>query len=179
MDEDTKRPTRRNLYGGFCRRGSQRHHDGHQLSTIPEGHNDSTSALSIFYGAASNQASSSDQRVSDVERDAVIRELSEHFEAGRLDLAEFKERSEHAIRSRTLRNLSEVLTDLPSLAKASVERRDRFRVRPGMFVAIVIVGVFAVTVSNFATGFHHPFWFPWFLIPLAFFVTWRFRWSRW
>lgn len=122
---------------------------------------------------------SSDQRVADVDRDDVIRDLSEHFEAGRLDLAEFKERSEQAMRSRTRRDLSEVSTDLPSLAKASIERHRRLRIRPWMFVAFVIVGVFAVTVSHFAFGFHHPYWFPWFLIPLAFFVSWRFRWSRW
>jgi hypothetical protein len=70
------------------------------------------------------------------------------------------------------------LTDLPSLANASIERRDRLRIRPWIFIAIAFVVVFAVKVSNFAFGSHHSYWFPWFLIPLAFFITWRFRWSR-
>ena len=179
MDEDTKLPTRRNLFGGSCWRRSQRHHRGHQWSAIQEGQNESTSAHGSGEGATSNQVRSSEQRVSDAERDAVIRDLGEHFEAGRLDLAEFKERSEQAIRSRTRRDLSEVSTDLPSLAKASVERRDHLRVRPRMMIAIVIVAIFAVTVSNFGFEFHHHYWFPWFLVPLAFFVSWRFRWSRW
>jgi len=179
MDEDTKRPTRRNSFGGFCWPGSQRHHRGHQWYAIQDRHDDWTSAQNSDPGGSSYHASSGDQRVADVDRDAVIRDLSQHFQAGRLDLAEFKERTEQAIRSRTRRDLSEVVADLPSLVVASVERRDRLRIRPWIFIAIVIVAIFAVTVSNFASGFHHPFWFPWFLIPLAFFVSWRFRWSRW
>jgi len=109
-----------------------------------------------------------DPQVAVVDRDAVIRDLSLRFQAGRLDLAEFKERTEQAICSRTHRDLSEVLADLPTQPKGSVERRDRLRIRPWIFIAIVIVGAFVVTVSNFASGFHHPYWFPWFLIPLAF-----------
>lgn len=178
MDEMTRPPTRRNVYEGFCWRGSQRHYRRHQWSAIQERHDDSTFEQSSDHVGSFNQASGSDQRVADVDRDAVIRDLNQHFQAGRLDLAEFDERTEQALRSRTRRDLNEVLTDLPSLANASIERRDRLRIRPWIFIAIAFVVVFAVTVSNFAFGSHHSYWFPWFLIPLAFFITWRFRWRR-
>jgi hypothetical protein len=40
-------------------------------------------------------------RASDADRDAVVADLGEHFQAGRLTLAEFDERTDRALAART------------------------------------------------------------------------------
>ena len=57
-----------------------------------------------------------DIRVSDAERDLVVAELSEHFQAGRLTQDEFDDRSGLALRARTGADLSGLFTDLPTQA---------------------------------------------------------------
>src|ERR1700760_651191 len=52
-------------------------------------------------------------RVSDVERDQAVAELSEHYQAGRLTLEEFDDRSNLALRARTGNDLSALFADLP------------------------------------------------------------------
>lgn len=54
-----------------------------------------------------------DLRASDAERDGAISELSKHFQAGRLTMEEFSERSDRALQARTGRDLANLLTDLP------------------------------------------------------------------
>jgi hypothetical protein len=54
-----------------------------------------------------------DLRVSDADRDRVLAELSEHFQAGRLTAEELDERSGRALQARTGRDLAVLLTDLP------------------------------------------------------------------
>src|SRR5450755_3914378 len=56
-----------------------------------------------------------DLRISDADRNAVVSDLSEHFEAGRLSVTEFQERSEQAINARTWRDLDGIFADLPPL----------------------------------------------------------------
>ena len=53
-------------------------------------------------------------RASDADRDAVLAELSEHFQAGRLTLEEFDERSGLALQARTYGELAELTRDLPA-----------------------------------------------------------------
>ena len=53
-------------------------------------------------------------RVSDAERDQAVAELSEHFQAGRLTLEEFDERSNLALRARTGNDLVALFGDLPT-----------------------------------------------------------------
>lgn len=53
-------------------------------------------------------------RASDADRDQVLTQLSEHFQAGRLSTAEFEERSSRALQARTMGDLSGLMTDLPS-----------------------------------------------------------------
>jgi hypothetical protein len=60
-----------------------------------------------------------DLRVSDAERDAVVTELGEHFQAGRLDQAEFDERLSAAMTAKTRRQLDALLTDLPGPHQAN------------------------------------------------------------
>lgn len=59
--------------------------------------------------------SENDMRVGDTERHEVTEQLSDHFAAGRLDHAEFSERTEHALGARTRGELDDVLQDLPML----------------------------------------------------------------
>jgi Domain of unknown function (DUF1707) len=57
-------------------------------------------------------------RASDADRDAVVSDLGEHFQAGRLTLAEFDERTDRALAARTWGELRELQTDLPATRPA-------------------------------------------------------------
>jgi hypothetical protein len=57
-----------------------------------------------------------DVRVSDDERQAVVDELRVHYGAGRLDLAEFEDRTNAALTARIRGELEPLLDDLPELA---------------------------------------------------------------
>jgi hypothetical protein len=58
-------------------------------------------------------------RASDADRDAVISDLSEHFQAGRLTAAELDERTGRALTARTWGELGELAADLPALRPAA------------------------------------------------------------
>ena len=53
-------------------------------------------------------------RASDADRDAVLADLSEHFQAGRLTAGELDERTGQALAARTWGELRELLADLPA-----------------------------------------------------------------
>jgi len=53
-------------------------------------------------------------RASDADRDAVVSDLSEHFQAGRLTAAELDERTGRALTARTWGELAELAADLPA-----------------------------------------------------------------
>jgi Domain of unknown function (DUF1707) len=55
-----------------------------------------------------------EMRASDADRDAVLSELSEHFQAGRLTPEEFEDRAGRVLASRTWGELTDLLRDLPS-----------------------------------------------------------------
>ena len=55
-----------------------------------------------------------EMKASDADRDAVLSELSEHFQAGRLTAEEFDERAGQALAARTWGELRDLLRDLPS-----------------------------------------------------------------
>ncbi len=55
-------------------------------------------------------------RVSDSDRDRAVAELSEHYQAGRLTLEEFEDRSGRALQARTGGELGGLFTDLPKAA---------------------------------------------------------------
>jgi Domain of unknown function (DUF1707) len=58
-------------------------------------------------------------RASDADRDAVVSDLSEHFQAGRLTAAELDERTGRALSARTWGELTELAADLPALRPAA------------------------------------------------------------
>lgn len=119
-------------------------------------------------------------RVSDAERDHAVAELSEHFQAGRLTLEEFDDRSSQALRARTGGDLDGLFTDLPKGAAPSVlapagriaadAPAGPARPRPGRpFTArAVIACVIAVIIAgNVAGGLgSHHFGFGW-LVPVV------------
>ena len=55
-----------------------------------------------------------EMKASDSDRDAVVSDLSEHFQAGRLTAGEFDERTGRALAARTWGELRNLLTDLPA-----------------------------------------------------------------
>jgi hypothetical protein len=68
-------------------------------------------------------------RVSDADRDRAVSELSEAFQAGRITADEFDQRSAHALRARTGKELTALLEDLPvdraPATEAAVEQAHR------------------------------------------------------
>jgi DUF1707 SHOCT-like domain len=109
-------------------------------------------------------------RVSDAERHAVVDELRVHFGAGRLDLAEFEERTQAALAARVRGDLHPLLDDLPDLGPAP-EPGPPVRHRPGrqdprllhdatflthIYITLVI-SVFLVVIWA-ATGGAGGFW---------------------
>jgi hypothetical protein len=52
-------------------------------------------------------------RIGFAERDAAMKELGDHYAAGRLELAEFEERADRANLARTQADLDALFTDLP------------------------------------------------------------------
>jgi hypothetical protein len=118
-----------------------------------------------------------DLRASDADRDAVLAELSAHYQAGRLTADEFGDRSGRALAARTGQDLADVLTDLPAVRPSPPPARRR---RPGPVYMALIVTVLAVTVNvvvSIGTGSHvRVNLIPWWLVLGGFFV-WR-RYSR-
>jgi Domain of unknown function (DUF1707) len=58
-------------------------------------------------------------RASDADRDAVVSDLSEHFQAGRLTAGEFDERTGQALTAQTWGELGELVADLPAARPAA------------------------------------------------------------
>ena len=126
-------------------------------------------------------------RVSDADREAVVTELGEHFQAGRLDAAELDDRTGRALRARVRSDLDEVLTDLPRTPPASrgpqAAARPRLPLVPLLVPALVAAVLVAVTLTAGIAGggWHHHwaagiFWWPlWWLIPV---MALRLLWAR-
>jgi hypothetical protein len=112
-----------------------------------------------------------EMRASDSDRDAVVSDLSEHFQAGRLTVEEFDERTGQALAARTWGELGNVLADLPaprprSQAPATGSlsgrpRRSSGRFAPPPIAALVGIGIVAVVLVNVA---HGRWGFAWLLL---------------
>jgi hypothetical protein len=103
-------------------------------------------------------------RASDADRDAVLSELSEHFQAGRLTAAEFDERAGQALAARTWGELRDLLRDLPTAlsgpqpltAASSAASPARPSGRPAVLPVAALAGIgIAVAVS---VGVAHTGW---------------------
>jgi Domain of unknown function (DUF1707) len=110
-------------------------------------------------------------RASDADRDAVISDLSEHFQAGRLTAGELDERTGQALTARTWGELTELLADLPASrpgprasAGTSSSARPRppsARVAPPLTAALAAIGIAAVLVIV-----AHGWGLIWLLLPV-------------
>jgi Domain of unknown function (DUF1707) len=140
-------------------------------------------------------------RVSDADRDAVVTELGEHFQQGRLDRAEFDERLTQALAARTEGDLDALLADLPPVpapisVRATAPRRQPPRAAerrqppraverswPGRLPLAVPLLVAVILITTFAAGGWQHGWVPWplwWLLPIMImrFVWWRGAWRR-
>jgi Domain of unknown function (DUF1707) len=100
-------------------------------------------------------------RVSDAERDQAAAELGEHYQAGRLTLEEFDERSSRALRARTGSDLVGLFADLPTTAAPAAMTTAGVAAPAGAaggwpVVRVVLACVIAASiVGNIAGGFGH------------------------
>jgi hypothetical protein len=112
-------------------------------------------------------------RASDSDRDAVVSDLGEHFQAGRLTAEEFDERMGRALDARTWGQLRELLADLPttrlgprapatSSSSARPQRSSGRLATPPIAVLVGIVIAAAVLVNAAA---HDRWGIFWLLIP--------------
>jgi len=110
-------------------------------------------------------------KASDADRDAVLSDLSEHFQAGRLTAEEFDERAGQALAARTWGELKDPLRDLPATRRgpqvpvaaassgARPERPERpeppaGRRAPAAIAVLAVIGI-AVAVT---VGIAHSRW---------------------
>ena len=119
-----------------------------------------------------------DMRASDADRDAVVSDLSEHFQAGRLTAGEFEDRTGQALAARTWGELKALLQDLPStrpgpqapVATPSAAAPQR---RPGHRAPVPVAVLGAVAVAVVTVNAVHGHWgFLW-LVFLALFIARR------
>ncbi|HEX6524163.1 MAG TPA: DUF1707 domain-containing protein [Streptosporangiaceae bacterium] len=104
-----------------------------------------------------------DLRVSDADRDRAVSELSEAFQAGRLTMEEFEERSGQALGARTGRDLTKLLADLPrSPVPAAAAQAGgasgpplRYALPRMLFAVPLAVAVVIAAVASGQHGHHH------------------------
>jgi|HubBroStandDraft_2_1064218.scaffolds.fasta_scaffold133126_2 hypothetical protein len=99
--------------------------------------------------AASFRNVYSDQhlRVSDAERQQVVDRLADHFAEGRLDQAEFDERSSRAMNAKTRADLGGLFDDLPETGAPAVPELPRRRRRHPILTLVLIV-LIALAVAH-------------------------------
>ncbi|BBG05271.1 MULTISPECIES: DUF1707 SHOCT-like domain-containing protein [Pseudonocardia] len=109
-----------------------------------------------------------DMRIGDREREHAIEQLGRHVGDGRLDLAEFDERSGRVTAARTRPELTAVLADLPRLpdpARAAMARRAVLAVTWGPWLVTGVVCLVVWAAVALAGGGVHawPLWVlgPW------------------
>jgi DUF1707 SHOCT-like domain len=131
-------------------------------------------------------------KASDADRDAVLSDLSEHFQAGRLTAEEFDERAGRALAARTWGELKDLLRDLPttlpgprapaaassaaasSAAASSAAGPERLSGRRAPVPIPVLVGIgIAIAVS---VGIAHGWGLLW-LVFVVWFIARRLAWS--
>jgi uncharacterized protein DUF1707 len=121
-------------------------------------------------------------KASDADRDAVLSDLSEHFQAGRLTAEEFDERAGRALAARTWGELKDLLRDLPTTlpgsrvpaAASSGAQAERLSGRRAPVPIPVLVGIGIVIAVSL--GIVHVWGLLW-LVFAALFIARRLSWS--
>ena len=114
-----------------------------------------------------------EMRASDSDRDAVVSDLSEHFQAGRLTAGEFDERMGRALAARTWGELRDLLADLPATRLAPPAPAARsFSAQPwplsGRFAPplIAVLAGIGITTAVLVNVNHGRWGFIWLLLPV-------------
>jgi Domain of unknown function (DUF1707) len=115
-----------------------------------------------------------EMRASDADRDSVLSELSEHFQAGRLTAEEFDERAGQALAARTHGELRNLLRDLPATrpgpqapaapSSAAPPRRPSW---PALLPVAALAGIGIVVAVSVGVAHHRP-GFLWLLLLVLF-----------
>ena len=108
-------------------------------------------------------------RASDADRDAVVSDLSEHFQAGRLTAAELDERTGRALTAGTWGELTELASDLPALRPAAPPATPAAgrpqppagRTAPVMAAALAGLAIAAVVLVQAVHGGWGLIWLLW------------------
>jgi hypothetical protein len=126
-----------------------------------------------------------EMRASDSDRDAVVSDLSEHLQAGRLTTGEFDERMGRALAARTWGELRDLLADLPATrlaprapAARSFSAQPRplsGRSAPPLIAVLAGIGITAAVLVNVSNG---RWGFIWLLLP-ALLIARRFSCYPW
>jgi uncharacterized protein DUF1707/2TM domain-containing protein len=99
---------------------------------------------------------SPDLRAGDVDRERTVAALREHAGAGRLEVDELAERTEAALRARTLAELDALLGDLPTPRRGSHRHGCGFRAHLRAYVLVISGLVLLWAVSG--AGDPWPIW---------------------
>jgi hypothetical protein len=102
-------------------------------------------------------------RAADADRETTGERLRQHHAEGRLDTEELQERIDRCYQAKTIRDLEQLVTDLPPEPTAEARLHLR-RLRMIPLVPIVI----AILVISAATANHHGHFGFWLLILLFF-----------
>jgi len=118
-----------------------------------------------------------EMRASDSDRDAVVSDLSEHFQAGRLTAEEFDQRTERALSARSWGELTDLLADLPgtrpaprapaAMSSGTQPSPSRGRFTPPVIAALAGIGI---TVAVLVNVTHGRLGFLWLLFSVLFIV---------
>jgi Domain of unknown function (DUF1707) len=113
-----------------------------------------------------------EMKASDADRDAVLSELSEHFQAGRLTAEEFDERAGQALAARTWGELRQLLRDLPSALSgpksavtASAAGSPERSFRPPLVPVAVLTAIGIAVALSVGVG-HERWGFGWLLLAV-------------
>ena len=112
-------------------------------------------------------------KASDSDRDAVVSDLGEHFQAGRLTAGEFDERMGRALAARTWGELTDLLADLPATLPAPQAPAGRSssaqpwplsgRFAPPLIAVLAGIGITTAVLVNVT---HGGWGFIWLLLPV-------------
>ena len=112
-------------------------------------------------------------KASDADRDAVLSDLSKHFQAGRLTGEEFEDRTGRALAARTWGELGDLLQDLPAspagprvpvtATTGALPQRPHGRTALAPIAVLAGIGI-AVAVSVGTS--HHRWGILWLLLPV-------------
>jgi hypothetical protein len=114
-------------------------------------------------------------RASDADRDAVVSDLSEHFQAGRLTAEELDERTGRALTARTYAELREITRDLPALRTRTQTpapgTEDSPAPRPSGHPAPLVAALTGIAIAVVVlVALHSGFGLIWLLVPALIFA---------